>query len=181
MLWSNLYYILLLEGYLILVMVFGAALMTAVWVLCRRFTYRRPLFSIYSFFYGQSARGLLRLSVEINRELLMLYLLFSGLELRVYLVALYMSLALLGGVLSLHAFTGVLEVFNGAALLAGLYVCNMLLAYLKNMRFSVDIMIVWVMMVLFLACYSMILFVTYLGQIGTSPRSAAKLKASTQK
>lgn len=168
MLWSNLYYILQLENYLILVLGVGLLMIGASWLICRQFSFRKSVYSVYAYFYGQTTRGLLRLALELNRELLFLYLLLSHQQLQIYLIVLYGMLAVLGGILSLRFDQALLAVVNGGAMLGGLYICNMLMSYLINMRFAVDILIVWVMMMVFLVCYSLIFFMTAVGQIGTT-------------
>lgn len=180
--WNNVYYYFFrFYPYILIVLAFGFAAFAAVLFLTRRVRLQGIAFTLAAFFYRAPTAGLLRLSFALSRLIFVLYLLLSRERLEIYHIALLLLLAAAGGLASLSIFRFLGEIANTAALCAGLYVCQMLYGYMREIRFSTDILVTWFMLGIFLLIYSLIIFLNCAGQIAESKPSGEREKKKRKK
>ena len=159
--------ILLLKGYmawamagaLILGLLYRASLM--------RFGWNRRLMKLHGYFIGLSGPELLRTSLFYLRLALLVWCLVSMDVARPVYVAMLLCFGIFLGILGRRPRKILEETGNTALLLGGMYAAGLLLAYMREIQFEMNIFLVYVLLGSFIVLYSLYFFLRDIKEVSS--------------
>lgn len=159
-----------LQGYILLVLTVGFALLVIGLLLSFRFHFVSRRIYLLGLFYGLCRRDIRCLAACTLWFLYVLWCIFSGTELQAVHYAMLLALSVWAGIAPIsrrgvRAMASMLG--NGALLGLGILALNLLSAYNREIRYEQTIAVVYWLLASFLILYSLQAYLSQLGQISS--------------